>query len=324
MRGWGAGMDPYLFLYLKRTFYEVFEQEYRGSFQTRLVAFRQRMLFVVGGNDPIVRPQSVLDSGPPDGINMLSIGGLGHFLADTPHLTVEKEQREFWIPEIARMIGLLADTAAKKHRLDLTDTWLDQGEVVSRPSDAELKERKEELKSSGRLTVPERLDVEHDGTLPSSLFQRSLDDLLSRAAGAGEGLLFILRNEPPTFLLGEKALNQHASALYHEDVSIIDYIENVRARRELIRDRKIRERICVVLPGNVEAILRGIDAGVQHPSQSESSGGWRGRVMWICFGRSSRNSAETGRLGNSATPCGCSTRQTDLRRSKACRSRPTA
>ncbi|HWC08337.1 MAG TPA: hypothetical protein VG458_04730, partial [Solirubrobacterales bacterium] len=42
-----AGMEPTLFRYLKRTFYEVFEQEYRGSFQTRLAAFRQRMLFVV-------------------------------------------------------------------------------------------------------------------------------------------------------------------------------------------------------------------------------------------------------------------------------------
>jgi hypothetical protein len=276
----GAGINPYLFRYLKRTFYEVFEQEYRGSFQTRLVAFRQRMLFVVGGNDPIVRPQSVLDASPPDGINMLAIGGLGHFLADTPQLKVEKEQREFWIPEIARTVGLLAAAAAKKHRLDLKSTWLNNKELVPKPRKKELAARVEEMRERGSLTVPERLAVERGGSLHSKLFQRSLDDLLSRAtrtksAEAPEiksGLLFILRNEPPTFLLGDRALKQHASALYHDDVSIVDYIENVRARRVLISDEKTRHRICMLLPGNLETLVRDIDAGLQHPSQSESSG----------------------------------------------------
>jgi hypothetical protein len=271
-QGWHAGIDPYLFLFLKRTFYEVFEQEYRGSFQTRLVAFRQRMLFVVGGNDPIVRPERVLDAGPPDGINMLAIGGLGHFLADRPHGEVETEQREFWIPEIARTIGLLGNAAAKKHRLDLKETWLDREELVPKPSRRELNQRKKEMRESGRLTVPERLDVEEDGTLPSRLFQRSLDDLLARATGTDQGILFILRNEPPTFLLGERALQEHASALYHEDVSIVDYVENVRTRRALARDKSTRDRICMILPGNVETVIRRIDAGLQHPSQSESSG----------------------------------------------------
>jgi pimeloyl-ACP methyl ester carboxylesterase len=270
--GWGAGMSPFLLLYLKRIFYEVFQQEYRGSFQTRLVSFRQRMLFVVGGNDPIVRPQSVLDSGPPDGINMLAIGGLGHFLADRPGGQVEREQRGFWIPEIARTIGRLAEETAKKHRKDLAKTWLNNDELVPQPSKQEMTKKKREMKQGGRLTVAERLDVERDGTLPSRLFQRSLDDLLLRATASERGLLFILRNEPPTFLLGEKDLQQHASALFHEDLGIVDYIENVRTRRSLIRSDGARKRICVVLPWNVETIMRGIDAESQQPSQSESSG----------------------------------------------------
>lgn len=276
--GWMAGINPYLFLYLKRTFYEVFEQEYRGSFQTRLVAFRQRMLFVVGGNDPIVPPKSVLDASPPDGINMLTIGGLGHFLADTPRGDVEREQRAFWIPEIARTVGLLADEAAKKHRQDLTKTWLGSDNLVPGPSKSEVERKKKEMRLRGGLTVAERLDVERDGTLPSKLFQRSLDDLLARAAATGDGLqahrglLFILRNEPPTFLLGDHALQQHASALYHAETDIVEYIETVRTRRALIRSKGVRDRIWVVLPSNVEAVIRGIDASLQHPSQSESSG----------------------------------------------------
>lgn len=271
-RGLVAGMEPSLFRYLKRTFYEVFEQEYRGSFQTRLVAFRQRMLFVVGGNDPIVRPQSVLDSGPPDGINMLAVGGLGHFLEGVARGKVEDEQRSFWLPEIGRTIGHLAADAATKHRIDLAKTWLDEDDFIPDEA-ASRKRRKRKWKSLNRLSIGERLEVERDGTLPSLLFQRSLDDLLVRAADdeQKEGILFILKNEPPTFLLDRRALQQRASALYHEDVGIVEYVRAVRLRREVIEE-EARDRICVVLPWNVPTILRSIDAGLQHPSQSESSG----------------------------------------------------
>ncbi|HEX2097300.1 MAG TPA: hypothetical protein VHF50_08030 [Solirubrobacterales bacterium] len=272
-----AGIGLYLFLYLKRTFYEVFQQEYRGSFQTRAAAFRQRMLFVVGGDDPIVRPRSVLDAGPPDGINMLSVGGVGHFLGERPQDEVEKEQRKFWVPEIARTIGSLAETAARKHRADLVDTWLGEDDLLPGP-DGEEEDAEDGKDSSdqsrpkaGKLTTEERLEVERDGTLPNRLFQRSLDDLLVRAAERpGDGLLFILKNDAPTFLLDERALQQHAAALYHEDVSIVAYIREVRSRRPVLR--RSRDRICVVVPWNLETIVRNIDAGLQHPSQSEGSG----------------------------------------------------
>src|ERR1044072_7180447 len=74
------GLQPGLFGVFKRVFYEVFQQEYKGSYQPRLGSFRHRMLFVVGGNDPVVTPRSVLDSAPEGGLNLLEIGGLGHFL----------------------------------------------------------------------------------------------------------------------------------------------------------------------------------------------------------------------------------------------------
>jgi pimeloyl-ACP methyl ester carboxylesterase len=267
-----AGMEPGLFRYLKRTFYEVFEQEYRGSFQTRLVAFRQRMLFVVGGNDPIVRPQSVLDSSPPDGINMVAVGAMGHFLEGGAQGQVEKEQREFWLPEIGRTIGRLARHAAAKHRSDLRRTWLDEDDLVP-DRKAKRPKNPEKWRDLKRLSVAERLEVQRDGTLPSPLFQRSLDDLLSRAADKenDEGFLFVLKNEPPTFLLGTRALQQHAAAMYHEDVSIVDYVREVRLRQEVITEEAY-DRLCVVLPWNLETILTNIDARLQHPSQSESSG----------------------------------------------------
>lgn len=285
-----AGIDPNLFLFLKRTFYEVFEQEYRGSFQTRLVAFRQRMLFVVGGNDPIVRPQSVLDAGPPDGINLIAIGGLGHFLESSPKGRSEKEQRLFWLPEIGRTIGKLADKAATQHRKDLGETWLDKDYLVPEPEiaedqtkDQERREKEKSEKGKGatatvkRLSIAERLAVAKNGSLPSRIFQRSLDDLLTRVVKRedddeqpGNGLLFILKNEAPTFLLDRRALQQHAAALYHEDVGIVKHVREVMLRIPVITEA--RSRICVVLPWNIETVTRYIDAGLQHPSQSESSG----------------------------------------------------
>lgn len=291
-----AGMEPSLFRYLKRTFYEVFEQEYRSSHQTRLVAFRQRMLFVVGGNDPIVRTQNVLDSGPPDGINLLAVGGLGHFLEGAARGgKVEREQRAFWLPEAARTIGRLARDAAGKHRADLHRTWLDEDDLIKEKSPSALR-KKQKWKHLKRLSVAERLEVEGDGTLPNLLFQRALDDLLVRAADdeKGEaGLLFILKNEPPTFLLGKRALQQRANAMYHEDVSIAEYVKGVRLRRAVIEEEVVRQKICVVLPHNLPTILRKIDAGLQHPSQSESSGEQLGfpedlETTWANFKRDAK------------------------------------
>lgn len=261
------GIQLDLFLYLKRTFYEVFQQEYRGSFQTRLSAFRRRMLFVVGGNDPIVRPKSVLDSSPPDGINLLSIGGLGHFLGAKARDEEEREQRLFWVPEIAGLIGGLAKDAAGKQHEERKKTWLDPKLELPAATSSD-----EDTKPSGygRLSVSERLEVEADGALPGRLFQRSLDDLLARTA-AKDGLLFVLRNEVPSVLMDENSVQQRAAALNHTDSGMARYIRGVRARRELIFHNE--DRVRIILPWNVERILKGIDARPGHPSQSESAGG---------------------------------------------------
>ena len=134
-KGRVSGIEFDLFLFLKSTFYEVFQQEYRGSFQTRLAAFRRRMLFIVGGNDPIVRPQSVLDSGPPDGINMLAVGGLGHFLGSKSQDDEEEQQRLFWLPRIGGLIDSLADDAAGTLVEERRENWLNQkNELEAKPS----------------------------------------------------------------------------------------------------------------------------------------------------------------------------------------------
>ncbi len=265
-----AGIEFDLFLFLKSTFYEVFQQEWGGSVKTRLASFRRRMLFIVGGNDPIVRPRSVLDSGPPDGINMLSIGGLGHFLEGRSRDEEEEQQRTFWLPEMGRLIDTLANEAALKLRSERERYWLDSKLHLPVPDDSAASGGLEDFGKLDRMDPVERMAVDGDGALSADLFQRCLDDLLMRAE-MRRGVLFVLRNEVPTVLLDPGAIQQLAAGLHHSDSAIAKYIEGLRRRRGLILDNP--ERVSLILPWNVQAILENMDAHPGHPSQSEGAGG---------------------------------------------------
>jgi len=283
-----AGVDPEIFTYFKRTFYEVFQQEYHGSFQSRLAAFRERMLFIVGGNDPIVQPKNVLASSPPGGINLLEIAGLGHFLAGKPSDREEFQQREFWIPELAALIGRCADNAARSQAAERPYIWFDadmRTPLVSKEEfDVEFgtagSSKESGLTSATapnpvrRLSAAELLTIESNGALPGELFERCLDDLLARVASntfEDDGILIILRNELPTMLLHDSMVRERAAALYHDDFRIVRYCHGITVRRRML-DEHIGQ-ICLVLPWNAESIMRRLDRAHGYPSQSESAGG---------------------------------------------------
>jgi pimeloyl-ACP methyl ester carboxylesterase len=273
-----AGIDLELFTYFKRTFYEVFQQEYRGSIQTRLEAFRERMLFIVGGDDPVVRPESVLQSGPKGGLNLLEIGGLGHFLEGEGRSRSEKQQRAFWLPEMAALIHRFSNSAAQDLEDQRLVTWFDADlaepavprEAWNAAFGAAPKEGHDEH-TLRKLLPTELIAIEHDGALPGELFERSLDDLLYRVSVDKDGVLFVLRNEVPTFLLPPSAVRETAAALYHDDFGIVRYCHGVAARREVLESSI--DRICVVLPWNAGRIMRRMDLHRGFPSQAESAGG---------------------------------------------------
>lgn len=277
-----AGMEKDLFLYLKRTFYEVFQQEYRGSFQSRLEAYLQRMLFVVGGNDPIVQTRSVLDSGPPGGINVLAIGGIGHFLEAKSPDDKEEEQRTFWLPEMSRLIHRFSTNAKTKHDNERPFTWLNQQMkfVAYPPTDRhedddehnEADARRDAYKPR-RLGAPERLAISQDGELPGTLFERCLDDLLARQdeGDRANGLLLILRNELPTMLLDDMGIYQRAAMLNHDDLSMARYVQGTRGRRDVLK-RRI-DRIGLVIPWNASRIMSSMDAHRGYPTQAEAPKG---------------------------------------------------
>lgn len=276
-----AGIDMEQFIFFKRTFYEVFQQDYEGSFQTRLAAFRKRMLFVVGGNDPVVRPERVLDSGPPGGLNLLEMGGIGHFLQGRAQSREEAEQRDFWLPEMASVVSHFADRAGENQNLERRVTAFDEDMARPKSTSEDLTDLLGEKDSQGqpklpegRLTPSELLAIDHDGALPGATFERCLEDLLARTASKDnedDGILFMLRNEIPTVLLHDALIRERAASLYHDDVGIVRYCHGVARRREVVR--KHIDRICVVLPWNTRTTMERLDLRRGYSSQAETAGG---------------------------------------------------
>jgi pimeloyl-ACP methyl ester carboxylesterase len=259
-----AGLQGGLFHYFQRAFYEVFQQEYRGSFQTRVQAFRKRMFFVVGGDDPIVSPHAVLESSPEGGMNILEIGGMGHFLSGSVKDEDEQLEREFWIPQIGKFISDCSVHAAIEHRreFEAANAAAGRAEAVrSCPSDAKTR----------MLTERERLALSPDGALSSDLFGRYLDDLLARPSRKEGGYLWIFRNEVPTIMLDPDSLRRRAHSLFHDERRIEAYCEEV-SRRRMAWLGKLPATI-VVLPWNAERILVHQDGDHGFASQSESAMG---------------------------------------------------
>jgi len=272
-----AGIDRELFTYLKRTFYEVFQQEYRGSIQTRYEAFGDRMFFIVGGDDPVMRPETVLQSGPKGGLNLLEVGGLGHFLQDGSG-SEDDSRRTFGLPEMAALIHRFAENAAVEHEEQRPLTWLKATQLTPLLSRSDWQEAvaKQKGKVRGRrvlgpLSTAELIEIDHEGALSGELFERCLDDLVHRISEKGDGALFVLRNEVPTVFRPEQAVREAASALYHDDLSIVRYCHGISAREEVLEENV--GRLCLVLPWNAPNVMQRMDAQRGFPSQAESAGG---------------------------------------------------
>jgi hypothetical protein len=232
-----AGIKKSDFEYMKRIFYEVYLQYSRGDYSSRLAEFSRRLLFVVGGNDPIVRTKSVLDAGPPEGMMLLNLANVSHFPGGAanqePELQqIEKEQRTYWLPEVGRMIARFSrrtETALHNQRAHYWDG-------TTRPRGSG---------SNGRQAKRAKPSADADG-LDYRAFERELDALLDVVDARRLGWLLVSRNEIPPVFLGEDGFRAHARALHHDEELIARYVHDLRDREA--RLRRLKTRMTVLIP----------------------------------------------------------------------------
>lgn len=240
-----AGMPAPQFGYFKRVFDQVFLQEDQGSYRQRLSEYSARMLFMSGGEDPIVKPQEVLDASPSEGINMLSVANLTHFLAVEPRgdRPQERAQREFWLPEVGRLIARAAMRAE-----ELADDELDTAEQALGTPRARARAR---AQSRGRRRRSRRGPKERPRTseLSSTDFDDALDWLLD-IVSERRGWLIVSRNTLPAALLSSQRFSEWGKALHHHDARVQRYARALRNRSAALRKRQ--RRVILLVPDKLE------------------------------------------------------------------------
>ncbi len=278
------GIDSGVFHDLLNVFYEVFEQDYRESYRTRVSEYVQRLLFVVGGNDPIVRPASVLASAPSEGANIISIADLSHFLgARRPQGTTEDAQQRFWLPEIGALIARFAQQAEKPFQRGLAEAWQRSPRkfAISVPQywriglDPSRGGAVEYPAAPEQLTQADRTLIGPDGALGWPVFDRSIESLVNSSMCSETGYVFVLRNEIPTFMLPPSHWPFRARVLYYSDERQRRYLDSLEWKRKQFE--RFGKRAVVVLPEGVlertiydpELSMLGVDA-VQRRSASQT------------------------------------------------------
>jgi hypothetical protein len=231
-----AGIDEGDFDYFTRVFYEVFLQYYRGGYSSRLSEFSRRMLFVVGGDDPIVRTRNVLDAGPSSGMTLFQIADVSHFPSGRAHgddePTVEDEQREFWLPQVGRMISAFSEQSARTLHRTLSECW---GACEDPTEEA--------------MTPPADADV--TPMLESTTFAWELGRLVNFIGSGGEGesgWLLVGRNELPPLFLGPTAFRFHGQAVHHSEELIVQYVRLLAARAAQLERPEHRDRVTLLIP----------------------------------------------------------------------------
>ncbi len=265
-----AGIDADDFSYFTRIFYEVYLQYYRGGYASRVSEFSRRLLFVVGGDDPIVRTKNVLDAGPPEGMTLIQIADVSHFPGGRGRGApdggkVENEQRVYWLPEVGRVIANFSERSAGLLHKQLTECWDVTADRDLAPSD---------LAGEGKSTYSGSQSPDKDpNVLEGAAFTHELRNLVDvaltrsddgeladedrqgnepRRAGdqsadeEGRGWLLVSRNEIPPVFLGPRAYRFYGQAVHHSEDQIAQYVRWLRARAWQLRIN--RQRVSMLVP----------------------------------------------------------------------------
>jgi pimeloyl-ACP methyl ester carboxylesterase len=239
-----VGIERGTFEYFSHIFDDVFLQSNTGSYSTRLAEFSRRLLFILGGDDPIVQTRNVLDAAPPGGVTLHQIGDLSHFPSKRKSERAEKEQREFWLPEAGKVIGRFATRAETLLQQSNSRGWLDE--------DGRRRLNRQDGDRAIRRPA--------DGALSNPLFEQELDAVVAILEGGileAGGWLFISRNQIPAAFLEERAYRAYGAAMHHAEDQIGDYVESIEARAEQLD--KAKDRISLLMPSDQVATTDAFD-----------------------------------------------------------------
>jgi hypothetical protein len=257
-----AGMEESQFGYYRRIFDQVFLQDDKASYKARLSEYGTRMLFVSGGEDPIVRTREILDAGPDDGITMLSVANLTHFLGEKPLSDRETEQREFWLPEAGGLLARAAERAEELHKYERQEARREY--MAAKHPDRPRPHKSEEDEKNRGPSRPRQRD------LPSPEFEDALDWVIagvktteSAKNKLGEGWIFICRNGVPAAFLGTHMHRAWGTGLHHHDVSVQRYAAGLARRAASLE--AIDDRATLLLPDGLRRTFVESSGGLVDP-----------------------------------------------------------
>lgn len=249
-----AGMPLRRYGYFQRIFEQVFLQEDRGSYKERLSEYGLRILFVSGGEDPIVPPANILDASPREGTTMLSVAGMTHFLNQDPKDEGDRretEQRDFWLPEAGGMIARAAIHAEKVH-------------MDERDQATDLKARRKRPGNSARGLAGQASNVLSDGYM----FEAALDWVLEAVTDDG-GWLLLCRNTLPAAFLPTEEFTRWGTGLHHHDLRIQRYALGLRHRARMLR--ALKDRTTLIVPARLRHWF--VDLSARFEPRSDSPAG---------------------------------------------------
>lgn len=213
-----------------RIFRDVFLQDPHGSYRARVSEFAPRLFFVVGGNDPIVPTNSLIQASPKGGINLIEIADLTHFIA-----TAVGEWSDFWLPMVTQIISKLASRMEiKVSGSILGNLWNQSTTGLARPWVGEDEDRLAAARAE-------------PATLTMKMIQKELDAIVKLTEA--QGFVVILRNNLPAILMGSRMLHHRGVMPHFEDLKIRQAWRKIQTQNAILKAN--RERVTVIIPGRL-------------------------------------------------------------------------
>lgn len=255
-----AGVEQDQFGYYQRIFDQVFLQDDNASYKARISEYGTRLLFISGGEDPIVKTREILDASPDEGITMLSVASLTHFLGEEPLTDREVEQREFWLPEAGGLLGRSAKRAEELHEHERRDSRQEYL-AATRYRNDQPKESDEEKAAPKRPRQRDLASPEFEDALDWVIDGVSCRDDLS--GKLGKGWLLICRSGIPAAFLGSEMHRAWGAGLHHHDVNIQKYATGLARRASSLAG--IEPRTTLVLPSGLQRTFVESSGGLVDP-----------------------------------------------------------